>query len=173
MRATVCSYVTTCLVISTLLLLTVPCTGSNRPHIGDPSSVDHILILRFCLPKANTEIKEEVCSAYVTLFEKTLLLSLHVQNADFRMLVYVHDKVRFEGHRAHTTAIATLYINSQMSEPLHARLHALLAPFTYQIVSVPYFFEPGWHDAHMAAAKVHYNMFIEVWLMTYFSHKQF
>lgn len=127
---------------ATLVLVTVfvaLCGARPTPH-PPADQLDHIVILRFCLPKVGKEFQEAQCSAILTLFETTMLLSLREQNADFRVLAYV---------------------GAPMSEHLRARLSTLLAPFPHRIVAVKEFFEPGWHDPHLEEAKVHYNAFLE------------
>ncbi len=55
--------------------------------------IDHILILRVCLPSEGKEFHPEDCSAMLTLFENTMLHSLREQNVDFRVLAYVSHQV--------------------------------------------------------------------------------
>ncbi len=73
--------------LSLLLLLSI--TTCSQPH----AHIDHILILRVCLPRVGKDFNAEACSAMLTLFENTMLISLRGQNVDFCVLAYVPHQV--------------------------------------------------------------------------------
>lgn len=98
-------------------------------------TIDHVVILRICLPHRGKLFSASHCRISLAIFHETLLQSLAAQSAPFRMLAYVPKGL-----------------------PLNfcKRIEDMLTIFNFTLAPVDEFFEPGYLDSPLRQAIEHY-----------------